>query len=198
MVIITGLGKLFFVDFLNLKFVYIITAIAFWCSYFVYRVSKNKRLINYWGLSFSNVKDTLKIVAIPGLIILLALIIYGIFTIHFTWNILFVLITYPIWGLVQQFLMMSLFAGNLKDYNGKKINTSFIVIITSVLFSIVHYPSLPLILVTFAMAIFYSIVFLLKRNIIPLGIFHGVLGGMFYYVVLQRDAWLEFIAVLNK
>jgi hypothetical protein len=36
------------------------------------------------------------------------------------------------------------------------------------------------------------------RNIIPLGIFHGVLGGMFYYVVLQRDAWLEFIAVLQK
>ncbi|HLO60347.1 MAG TPA: CPBP family glutamic-type intramembrane protease [Bacteroidales bacterium] len=198
MVILTGLGKLIFVDFLNLKFVYIITTIAFWSTYFVYRVSKNKKLINYWGLSFSTISGTMKILAIPGLIILIGLIIYGIFTIHFSWNILFVLITYPIWGLVQQFLMMSLFAGNLKDYEGKNINTAFIVIITSFLFSIVHYPSFALIAVTFAMAIIYSLIFLSKRNILPLGIFHGVLGALFYYVVLQRDAWLEFFSILNK
>jgi uncharacterized protein len=151
------------------------------------------------GLSFSNTKETFKIVGIVGLIILCGFIVYGIDRqTKLSWNILFILLTYPIWGLVQQFLMMSLFAGNLKDLGLKQINKVLIIIFTSVLFSIVHYPSFLLISATFVMAIFYSIIFLNKRNIIPLGIFHGVLGGVFYYVVLNRDPWLEFIAVINK
>jgi hypothetical protein len=46
---------------------------------------------------------------------------------------------------------------------------------------------------TFAMALLYTFLFLKERNIIPLGIFHGVLGGMFYYIVLKRDLWVELI-----
>jgi uncharacterized protein len=200
MVILTGLGKLVFVDYLNLKFIYVIAAILFWTGYFVNRVSRNRDLIKYWGLSFSNIKETSKIVGGVGIMVLCSFIVYGIdrHTIKLSWNILFVLITYPIWGLVQQFLMMSLFAGNLKDLGIKQINKVLIIILTATLFSIVHYPSFQLILATFIMAIFYSIIFLNKRNIIPLGIFHGVLGGIFYYVVLNRDPWLEFIAIINK
>lgn len=200
MVIFTGLGKLLFVDILNVKFLYIIAAISFWTIYFVIRVSKNKELIKYWGLSISNAKETFKIVAIVGSVMLGTFVIYGIFrnNLIFHWNIVIILLLYPIWGLVQQFLMMSLFAGNLKDYQKKHFNESLIVILTSILFSLVHYPSFPLIMATFIMAIFYSIVFLRRRNIIPLGIVHGILGGVFYYAVLNRDPWLEFIAILNK
>jgi hypothetical protein len=199
MVILTGLGKLLFVDYLNLKFIYVLTAIIFWITYFFMRIRKDRTLITYWGLSFSNAKESFKIVSIVSSIILCAFIIYGIYydTIKFSWNIILVLITYPIWGLVQQFLMMSLFAGNLKDFEFHYINKTLIILLTSFLFSIVHYPSLLLIIATFIMAIFYSILFLHKRNIIPLGIFHGFLGGIFYYIVLNRDPWLEFIAAIK-
>lgn len=139
-------------------------------------------------------------VTIVGLIVLGGFVVYGWFmgTLRFHWHIVIILLIYPVWGLVQQFLMMSLFAGNLKDFESKHFNKTLIVILTSILFSMVHYPSFHLIIATFIMALFYSIVFLSKRNIIPLGIFHGVLGGVFYFVVLNRDPWVEFIELLNK
>lgn len=200
MVILTGLGKILFVDVLDVKFIYVIAAIAFWVIYFIRRISKKKELIKYWGLSFSNARETFQLVTIVGLIVLGGFVLYGWFmgTLRFHWHILIILLIYPAWGLVQQFLMMSLFAGNLKDYESKHFNKTLIVILTSILFSLVHYPSYQLIIATFIMALFYSIVFLSKRNIIPLGIFHGVLGGVFYFLVLNRDPWMEFIELLNK
>ncbi len=200
MVILTGLGKILFVDVLDVKFIFIIAAIAFWVIYFLRRVSKNKELIKYWGLSFSSAKETFRIVTIVGLIVLGGFVMYGLFmgTYRFHWHLLVILLVYPIWGLVQQFLMMSLFAGNLKDYESKHFNKALIVVLTSILFSLVHYPSFHLIIATFIMALFYTIVFLRERNIIPLGIFHVVLGGVFYFLVLNRDPWGEFIDLLNK
>jgi hypothetical protein len=200
MVILTGSGKIIFIDFLEVKLIYIITVIVFWFIYFFWRVSKNRSLIKYWGLSFSNSKETFKIIGIIGTIVIISFIIYGIYknTIQLRWSILFTLLIYPLWGLVQQFLMMSLFAGNLKDLKSGNINNFVIIGLTSFLFSIIHFPSVPLIIATFLMAIFYSIIFLHKRNIIPLGIFHGVLGGLFYYFVLNRDPWLELISSIKK
>lgn len=199
-VIFTGLGKLLFVDFLDMKFAYIIVAILFWIGYFILRTARHKELIRYWGLSFFNAKDTFRIVGFIGFVVVCVFIVYAIsrHTFVLSWNILFVLITYPIWGLVQQFLMMSLFAGNLKDYEGKQLHNFFIIGLTSVMFSVVHYPTLPLIAVTFVMAAFYSALFIHKRNIIPLGIFHGLLGGLFYYFILNRDPWLEFLKMIKK
>ncbi|MFO7445149.1 MAG: CPBP family intramembrane glutamic endopeptidase, partial [Ignavibacteriaceae bacterium] len=88
--------------------------------------------------------------------------------------------------------------GNLKDFEARNINNIAIIFFTSLLFSIIHYPSFLLIIATFIMALFYSIIFLRKRNIIPLGIFHGILGGLFYYFVLNRDPWLELISFIKK
>lgn len=194
-VVITGLGKILFVDFLDLKFVFVNTAIIFWGLYLILRVTRHNDLIYYWGLSFSNIKATFKIVAPIGVIFTVLFLIYGYYcdTIILNRNIIFVLATYPIWGLIQQFLVMSLFAGNLKDYKRINLHDNTIVIITSCFFAIVHYPSFQLIILTFFMALFYSIIFLKKRNIIPLGFFHGISGGLFYYFVLNRDPWVEFI-----
>lgn len=197
-VVITGLGKILFVDFLDLKFVFVNTAIIFWGLYLILRVTRHNDLIYYWGLSLANIKATFKIVAPIGVIFTVLFLTYGYYcdTIILNRNIIFVLATYPIWGLIQQFLVMSLFAGNLKDYKRINLHDNTIVIITSCFFAIVHYPSFQLIILTFFMALFYSVIFLKKRNIIPLGFFHGILGGLFYYFVLNRDPWVEFIKIL--
>lgn len=195
----TGIGKLVLVDVLKLKFYFIIVTILFWFIYFFYKTSKDKALIQYWGLSLRNSFRTFRflfIVAVP-FIILFPFYAYLQGTLILKWNVVFVLVTYPIWGLVQQFLMMSLFAGNLNDLEKRKIHPALIVVLTSIIFSIVHIPSISLVIVTFFMAIFYASVFLKYRSVVPLGIFHGILGGLFYYYVLNRDAWTEFLKAVS-
>lgn len=198
-VILTGGSKILFINILELHAIYIVSAILFWVFYFVFRVRKQPWLLQYWGLTSSNLWETFRIVGtVGGLAILLFLgfaILMG--NAIFSWNLLFVLLTYPFWGLVQQFVMMSIVANNLNDFQWKRIGFSQVIIITSFVFAIVHYPSIPLIIATFFMALFYSFVFLKKRNIIPLGFFHGILGGLFYYLVLEKDTWEILLRILH-
>lgn len=198
-VIVTGAGKITFINILKLHAVYILSAILFWSVYFSYRVSKDKNLIYYWGLSFSNIKPTFKIVAIIGSIAIAMFIGYGLYfdTIILNWNLLFVLLTYPFWGLVQQFITMSILANNLRDYQERKLSYTMVILITSFMFAVVHFPSVPLVVATFFMALFYSVIFLNKRNIIPLGFFHGIMGGLFFYFILKKDTWSIFISIFK-
>ncbi len=41
------------------------------------------------------------------------------------------------------------------------------------------------------MALIYATLYLKYRNILPLRLFLGVIGGLFYFAVLHRDAWVE-------
>lgn len=195
MVILTGIFKIIIMDVLNLKLPFILTVIIFWTSYFIYRTKKEPHLYTYWGLSFSNSKELFKLIAIIGLPVIAGIIFYGVYIkpIHWNIHILFVLLIYPVWGLMQQFLVMSLFASNMYDLYNKYIGKFLTILFTSIMFSFVHYPSISLMMATFIMALIYSPCYLKYRNILPLGLFHGIIGGLFYYVILNRDAWTEFV-----
>ena len=199
-VVLTGFAKIAMMDIMDLKLPFIVAIILFWSVYVLLRTTNQKGLLFYWGLSLSNSGELFKRSLPIALILMASLIFYGLYIkpIHWSIHILFVLIIYPIWGLIQQFLMMSLFAGNLMDLSNKRNNNLVILLCTSILFSMVHYPSWPLMAVTFFMALIYAALFLRYRNIIPLGVFHGILGGLFYFIILGRDAWIEFVAKYVK
>ena len=115
-----------------------------------------------------------------------------------TWHIIPLIITYPIWGSIQQFLTIGLLAGNLNEFKSLKLNQALIIFITSVFFSIVHYPSIWLMIGTFILALFYGYVYLKAKNIYVLGLFHGWLGALFYYTVVNQDPFADvFLKVLN-
>lgn len=196
LVVLTGIGKIVVMDILNQKLPFILTVLLIWISYIFIRLRQVKGLSSYWGLSLASSKKLFKLLAPYAFFIIASIVAYGLFIkpIHWSIHIFFVLILYPIWGTMQQFLIMSLFAGNLQDQKTFNIAKPLIILLTSILFAIVHYPSLPLIVATFLMALIYSTLFLKYRNVIPLGIFHGIIGGLFYFVILNRDAWVEFVA----
>ncbi|MEL6142145.1 MAG: hypothetical protein AAFU67_11055, partial [Bacteroidota bacterium] len=106
-------------------------------------------------------------------------------------SIILILLLYPIWGVLQQFLVLGIFARNLTDGWGGKLPLILVVGLTAVLFSIIHYPSSLLIGATFFLAIAYVILYLRGYNIISLGIYHGWLAAFFFYSVLGRNPWLE-------
>jgi hypothetical protein len=190
--------KFLVVDVLGAKFWFILLAGAFWITYISWRVYKEQSVLTAWGLGITGYKQTTKVLAIPALVVILGSIWYGLSkgVLVFNWHIIPVIILYPFWGTIQQLIIISLFGGNIYDLENSGLSKQAIVGITAVLFSLVHYPSVPLMAATFLLAICYCLIFLRFRNIIVLGLFHGWLACAFYFFVLGRDPWLEFIGTI--
>jgi hypothetical protein len=53
-------------------------------------------------------------------------------TLNLTWHIIPILITYPIWGTIQQFLIIGLFTGNLQHQTKIKLSNTLNIAITTV------------------------------------------------------------------
>ena len=127
-----------------------------------------------------------------ALIAVLACIITGYArnTLNVTWHIIPILLIYPIWGTIQQFLCVGLVAGNLQDMKNPW-QKNIIILATATLFGVVHYPDRWLMAGTFILAVLYSSIYLRTCNVFALGLFHGWLGAFFYYSVVGRDPFIE-------
>ncbi len=199
-VALTAIGKFIFMDYLDFRFSYVVFAISIWTLYVFNRYKKEKNILKYWGFRTDNFKKVCKLMLPFGLVSIIIFLALGYSqkTINVTWHILPLLITYPIWGAIQQFLTISLIAGNLKDMKSLSLNKFLIVLITAILFSLVHYPSVWLMIGTFVLALFYGILYLKEKNVFAMGVFHGWLGALFYYTVVNRDPFEEvFLNIIN-
>lgn len=200
-VVLTGIGKFVFVDYLNWRLSFVLVTIIVWSAYVFYRFKKDKYTLKDWGFRTDNFKSISKFL-IPFVVISMILFLvigYLQGTINLSWHIIPLLITYPIWGSIQQFLTIALLAGNLKDLKSTKINKTLIIFITAVFFSIVHYPVGWLMAGTFVLALFYGYVYLKVKNIYALGVVHGWLGAIFYYTVVNQDPFADvFLKVINQ
>jgi membrane protease YdiL (CAAX protease family) len=197
-VVLTAIGKFVFMDWLDWRFYFVLTAIASWTGYIIYRSKTKPGILVYWGFRTDNFKKVLRKFLPFGIISAIVFIGIGIYqgSINYDWHIIPILVIYPAWGVIQQFLLIALTAGNLQDLTGQRLNKGTIIFIAAVLFASVHYPYPWLIAGTFLLAIFYGLTYLKERNIYVLGLFHGWLGGIFYYTVLERDPFLEMFGKL--
>lgn len=192
-VVITGIGKFFFMDYLNWRLPFVIFAILAWSFYVFYRYKKDKNVLRDWGFRLDNFKSVLRLMLPFVVVSVVSFFAMGYVqgTINMTWHILPLLITYPIWGSIQQFLTIGLLAGNLNDLKRIKLSKIAIILITAMFFSIVHYPSLWLMVGTFILALVYGYIYLKAKNIYVLGLFHGWLGALFYYTVVNQDPFAD-------
>ncbi|MFC0602944.1 CPBP family glutamic-type intramembrane protease [Winogradskyella pulchriflava] len=192
-VVLTGVGKFIFMDYLNWRLPFVVVAILAWSFYVLYRYKKDKNVLKDWGFRFDNFKHVLKLMLPFAVISVVSFFIIGYFqgTINVTWHIIPLLITYPIWGSIQQFLTIGLLAGNLKDFKHFKLRKATIILITALFFSLVHYPSVWLMIGTFILALFYGYIYLKAKNVYVLGLFHGWLGALFYYTVVNQDPFAD-------
>ncbi len=192
-VFLTAIGKFVFMDFLDLRLGFILVVISFWLFYTIFRLRFFPMIANHWGFRLDNFNRVLSKVLPFGLVAVALFLLIGWYqnSINLTWHIVPILVLYPIWGTLQQFLLIALTTGNLYDLKGSKWKKEVIVFISAILFSIIHYPYPWLMAGTFVLAIFYGWIYLSDRNIYVLGLFHGWLGGIFYYTVLNRDPFVE-------
>ncbi|WP_430817438.1 lysostaphin resistance A-like protein [Carboxylicivirga sp. RSCT41] len=192
-VFVTGAGKFIFMDYLNWRLPFILVSMTGWVGYVIWRSTKQRYILEHWGFGFTNFKQALKKVLPFGILAFVVFVIIGIMqnTINLTWHIIPILLIYPIWGVIQQFLVIALVAGNLQDIETVSVKKTLTILITAVFFGVLHYPYNWLIIGTFILALFYGYVYLRVRNIWVLGLFHGWLGGLFFYTVVNRDPFIE-------
>jgi len=192
-VVATAVGKFVFMDWFEWKLSFIITAITIWLIYTFIRRRQVPGIMKYWGFRTDNFCAVTRIVLPFGVIAIMIFFVIGacLNTINLSWNIVPILILYPIWGMIQQFLVISLVAGNVKDLKQNKFSNVVIILLTALLFGLLHYPFYWLMAGTFVLALFYGYVYLKARNVYVMGIFHGWLGGLFFYTVVGRDPFEE-------
>ena len=141
-VILTATGKFIFMDHLNLRLPFVVAAIILWAGYIIYRNNTKKGIIKYWGFRTDNFKIVLRKVLPFGLLSVIAFFCIGLYqgSINITWHIIPILILYPAWGIIQQFLLIALTAGNMQDLKGQRLNKTIIILFSALLFASVHFP----------------------------------------------------------
>lgn len=102
------------------------------------------------------------------------------------------LILYPFWGVIQQFLFQSLLHARLVRLG----LAPWSVLVTAALFAAVHAHNPELAALAFPFGLLSSWLFLRQPNIIPIGVAHGVLGAMVYYLLLAKDPMARVVAGL--
>ena len=186
----TGLLHPFFLEVLDIKVVFVFGAVIGWGSYLIVRLRRYPSLLQTWGFRRAGLRESSRAagaVLVLGLAaITLIAAIRG--TLSFHWHILPLLVAYPVWGVIQHFLLQALVARPLAT---RWPSRTLVVLFVSVLFALVHWPDPFLMGATLLLALCFTPIYLRWRNLWPLGFVHGWLGAFAYYLVLGRDPWAD-------
>lgn len=189
-VMLTGAGHLTF-STLDLSYVFIPMAILGWGSYLLYRTRTSRGFLARAGFTTEGLGPSFRDASLvaAGSMALMAGIGAAQGTLKFDPDMLQLLVLYPVWGLLQQFLVQGLVARNLSKVTGWIGSAHFVIPVSAVLFGSVHLPSWKLAAGTFALGAVFTSIYLKHRNLWPLGLYHGGLGVFYYFWVLNRNPW---------
>ena len=196
-VFLTAVLKFIFMDWLNWSVFYICGIVLFWMAYILYRVKSNRETLIVWGFKKEDFKPSLLYLAPLMFITGIVSVLYGSMneSLSFSWYFILVLLLYPLWGLIQQFMMLGIISQNLASATEGKMNRYLIIFLVSALFSMVHYPSFFLMIFTFFLEVVFVKVYLKWRNLWAIGIAHGWIATFILYYVLDRNLWSELFSI---
>ena len=183
----TGIVKLLVVGRGIRLLPFAVATVLAWTVYVAVRCRTDLRACQRWGWSTQDLAPALRLVA-PALVASGALFVgFGLLrnTLLVTWRLPLILAVYPLWGAVQQFLVVAMFATNVDRLTGYRLPRWGLVTLAALLFAAVHVPSLPLVLATFALGIVATSIYLRFPNLWALGLLHGWYATMLYFFVLE-------------
>jgi hypothetical protein len=173
---------------LHRKAPFIAAAGAFWAGYILFRWAREPSVLREWGLRRENLRPA----SAAALVVLLvglagtagvAASRGSLSSVDLPHRFWLLLALYPAWGLLQQFMLNAMVARNLIG----RLPAPGVVLLTAVLFGAVHLPDVLLATLTAAAALVWVPIYLRWRNLWPLGVCHGLLAAVVYFVLLRRD-----------
>lgn len=172
---------------------FVIGACVFWSAYVLLRSRSTPSSFREWGFRRDNLREATVLPLTFFGVSAFGLAIFAITMGHFTFppHTLLLLVLYPIWGTIQQLLVLGILIGNLSKIPVMRASRPLLIATGSLLFAFVHWPQWWLVGATFFLACLYVPHFLRYRNVWPLGLVHGWLGSLFYLWGLNRDPLLE-------
>ncbi len=188
--IATGLLHVVFQG-LGAKGLFIALAVTSWVTYIAWRVRDNPSLWRQWGFRVDNLRASLLEPTVVFVFAMLGMLWFAVSYERDLWSahIVILLLVYPIWGVLQQFLVQALGVSNLRTLF-PHAGLLWIVLLGAGLFSVVHYPHGWLMFATGLLACVFIPSYLRHRNLWVLGVYHGWLGTFFYLWVLNQDPWV--------
>jgi hypothetical protein len=188
-VIGTGLLHLLFLKVIGFHALFILGAVGGWTYYVVSRSRRDPSLLREWGFRRSGLEPTLFVSAGVTLLAIGIMAVIGSYRGHLRihWHMLPLLLLYPVWGVIQQFLIQALVAANLvRDERGPR-SPALALFVSACLFATAHVPKLELMAATFLLGATFTPIYLRWRNLWPLGLCHGWAGLFFYFWVQGSD-----------
>jgi len=190
---VTAALKFIMMDWLNMKVFYITGICLFWIGYILFRYINHKSILADWGFNYKGFRQTF-IFLLPFLIICIGAGVFialnnNIRLINL--SIVPILLLYPLWGLFQQFIMIILIYGNLIELERVNISKRRAIAITVLLFSLVHYPSPFLMIFVTVMELLFLVAWSRWKNLLALGLIHGIIGTVILYYISGRELWME-------
>lgn len=168
--------------------------VALWIGYIVRRYRQDPKAVAAWGLRREGLLPTTlatgAVMAVGGT----AMGLYGWWTGASLppWYAAVVLLSYPVFGLVQQLIVQGLVTGNLSKLPGKLGHPAVATLLSASLFGLVHWPETELMIGTFFLGLAFAPIWMRWRNLFPLAVAHGWLGMAIFYIVLQRDPLMTY------
>lgn len=182
---------------LGLQWFYIVVAVAFWIGVVVLTAKRRPAVLREWGFRRDNLGPAFRASAavfVP-LMFLMSVIAWFRGDLLVSASMAAMLLLYPAWGLVQQFLVQALLVTNLAK--GPLRNHHILLIaVGGALFSVVHLGNSLLVFATALVGAVFVHLYLKFRNLWPLGLFHGWLATLFYLWILHRDKLTEIFGPL--
>jgi hypothetical protein len=172
---------------------FIAGACLFWAGFVAVRAFRDPGVFRRWGFRSDNLLRASTVPVLLFTAVALVLGAYGFWQgrlgLPLYTALLFLL--YPLWGLIQQLLVLGIAVQNLELVPVLNRNKWLLAVLGSALFGAVHAPDLWVVAATFLLELVLVPLYLRYRNLWPLGVLHGWLGVLFYFWGLGRDVWAE-------
>lgn len=190
LVAVLGVGLLHVVTELALSataaMVYNVVAVVGFAVYLIRRARRSEGALRAWGMRGDNFGSAMAAHGGFGLLAAAGILGYGWLSgsLHLPATFWATIAVYPAWGIAQQFALQSLVARNL---SGLVPGGVPLAVLAAGLFAAAHYPRLDLVALTFGAGFFLTLVYRRFPNLWAVGIVHGVLGSLAFYVLLRED-----------
>jgi hypothetical protein len=186
---ITAAGKFVLADWLHLELLYLVSAVLFWVIYVASRVLADSDIVHRWGFQRAGLQEAAVLCGIALGIGGLFSIIYGTVadTALINPNLALILLLYPAWGLIQQFMLVAIFADNVMALSRGRASEFVVVMFAALTFSAIHFPEIPLMIATFFLGAATTLIFFRTRNMWLIGLLHGWFSSLFYFFVMGHD-----------